>query len=300
MANSKSRYVYDLQVYTGRKGVKAEKDLGRKVVKALVCDLKGLGHVVVIDWFFTSPQLFDDLLKWGFLATGTVMPKRVGMPPNLASYAHVRGERGGLIVQMHRSRCMAAVVWFDGIPVCLLSTSVDPIQQGASCYRWARGKGRKEFHTSPMLIEYQEMMRGVDLVDQCRMEYTAQLRSHKWWHRLLLFILDTSLGNAYILYRAHAVACRQKRVLSRVAFHYEVANSLCDSQVVPGRTGASFNRSDRGLHYSARHAKLRCKCVICGRKQIRYCPGCGGAYMCEGSCYLKVHTYPKYAAKVLK
>jgi len=195
---------------------------------------------------------------------------------------------------------MAAVVWFDGIPVVLLSTSVDPIREGTLCARWTKGKGRSEYYSSPIVLEYQEMMRGVDLVDQCRMEYTAQLRSRKWWHRLLLFILDTSLGNAYILYKAHAIANREKRVMSRVAFHYEVSNWLCDPEVRPGRTSASFNRNENGLHYSARHPKLRAKCVICGRKQIRFCPGCGGAYMCEGKYYLKVHSIPKYAAKVLK
>lgn len=92
MANSKSRYVYNLEVYTGRKGKKAEKDLGLKVVKALVSDLKGLGHIVVTDRFFTSPKLFDQLLQDGFLATGTVMPNHSGMPPNLAAYGHVQGE----------------------------------------------------------------------------------------------------------------------------------------------------------------------------------------------------------------
>jgi len=172
-ATSRSRYVYNLQVYTGRKGEKTEKDLGRKVVKAVVSDLKGLGHVVVTDRFFTSPQLFDDLLKDGFLATGTVMPNRVGMPPNLKVYSHIHGDRGGLIVQMHRSRCMSAIVWFDGLLVHLLSTSVDPIAEGALCSRWVRGKGRKQFPSSPIVIEYQDMMRGVDLVDQCRMQYTA-------------------------------------------------------------------------------------------------------------------------------
>lgn len=143
-------------------------------------------------------------------------------------------------------------------------------------------------------------MRGVDLVDQCRMEYTAQLRSHKWWHRLLLFVLNTSLGNAYILYKAHAEGCGQKRIMTRVEFHFEVASRLCESQVRLGRTGATFNRTDHGLHYSARHPKLRRQCVICRRKQIRYCPGCRGAYMCEGKCFIKVHTVPKYAARVLK
>lgn len=152
-ATSKSRFVYDLQVYTGRKGKKAEKDLGLKVVKALVADLKGLGHVVVTNRFFTSPKLFDELLQEGFLATGTIMPKRTGMPPHLAEYGHVHGERGGLIVAMHCSRCMAAAVWFDSIPVHLLSTSVDLIVDGATCSCWTTQKGRCEYPTSPMLLE---------------------------------------------------------------------------------------------------------------------------------------------------
>jgi hypothetical protein len=135
LANSKSRYVYNLDVYTGKKGEAAEKDLGENVVKSLVADLNDLGHVVVTDRFFTSPQLFDELLKQGFLATGTVMHNRRGMPPALSAFQHVDAERGSLIVQMHHSRRMAAVVWFDGISVYLLSTSSDPVKSG-TCKRW--------------------------------------------------------------------------------------------------------------------------------------------------------------------
>jgi len=85
LANSKSRYVYDLQVYTGRKGQTHEKDLGLRVVKALVCDVKGLEYVVVIDRFFTSPKLFDELWKQGVLTIGTILPNRAGMPPHLGN-----------------------------------------------------------------------------------------------------------------------------------------------------------------------------------------------------------------------
>jgi len=88
--------------------------------------------------------------------------------------------------------------------------------------------------------------------------------------------------------------------MSRIAFHCEIVGRLCNSQVRPGQTSASFNRTDHGLHYSTRHVKLRAKCVICGRKHIRYCPGCGGAYMCEGESFVKVHSIPKYATKILK
>lgn len=77
-------------------------------------------------------------------------------------------------MQMHRSRTMSAIVWFDRIPVYLLSISVDPLAEGTLCFRWTRREGRKEYYTSSILVEYQEMMHGVDLVDQCRMEYTTQ------------------------------------------------------------------------------------------------------------------------------
>jgi len=84
----------------------------------------------------------------------------------------------------------------------------------------------------------------------------------------LLFILDTSLGNAYILYKTYIVSSKQKRVMSRIEFYYAVANSLCDTKVCPRQTAASFNLGDRGLHFSTRHSKLHAKCVICGKKII--------------------------------
>jgi hypothetical protein len=139
--DSKSRYIHNLQVYTGRKGELVEKDLGRKVVLSLVDDLQHRGHVVVTDRFFTSPRLFDDLLKRGFLATGTIMHNRVGMPLALGRYHNNHGVRGGMIAKMHRSRRIADAVWFDGVPVYLLSTSLDPIGTEASCLRWTSRQG---------------------------------------------------------------------------------------------------------------------------------------------------------------
>jgi len=68
---------------------------------------------------------------------------------------------------------------------------------------------------------------------------------------------------------------------------------LCDPEVQLGHTGGLFNRSEWELDYSKKYKKLRAKYVICGRKQIWFCPGCEGAYMCEGACYLKVHMISK-------
>lgn len=43
---------------------------------------------------------------------------------------------------------------------------MDPIREGSQLYKWTRAEGHKSI-TPPILIEYQEMMRGIDLVDQC-------------------------------------------------------------------------------------------------------------------------------------
>jgi hypothetical protein len=37
-----------------------------------------------------------------------------------------------------------------------------------------------EFPTSPILLQYQSNMRGIDVVDQYRQYYTAIFQSHKW------------------------------------------------------------------------------------------------------------------------
>ena len=191
-ASSKSRYVYNLMVYEGRKNQQPEKDLGSKVVLKLVADLVCLGHVVVTDRFFTSPHLADALLSLGTWLTGTVKPNRLGMSNHLAQYAKQDLPRGTLVVAMHMLQQMAACVWFDSCPVHFLSTSSDPFAPGCTTKRWVSGK-HNDYPTSPIQKEYQEMMRGVDVVDQCRVEYTTQIMSHKWWHRLFFFVLDSML-----------------------------------------------------------------------------------------------------------
>jgi len=254
-----------------------------------------------MDRFFTSPHLADTLMSLGTWMTGTVKPNRVGMPSHLAAYAKDNLPRGTLIAAMHMLRRMAACVWFDGCPVFLLSTSSDSIRAGCKTLRWVSGR-HDEFPTSPIQKEYQEMMRGVDVVDQCRVEYSVQIMSHKWWHRLLFFIVNSSLGNSYVLYKAdwaaRHVKGRPKRQKSRADFHYAIASWLTAPAFQLGRTGGSFNISNHGLHECRSARTQRRKCRLCGRKQNRFCPGCNGAFLCQRICYRLVHTNARCASKI--
>ena len=79
-ADSVNGYVCDFQVYTGKDGENAEKDLGPKVVKKLSEQLAGGNYHIYFDNFFSSVKLFEDLLEDGIYACGTFRSNRVGIP----------------------------------------------------------------------------------------------------------------------------------------------------------------------------------------------------------------------------
>ena len=105
---------------------------------------------------------------------------------------------------MHSIKQMAATTWYDSKPVSFLSTSADPVGD-AVALRWIKGV-EQEIPSTPQQAEYQAHMRGVDLVDQMRGDYTVQFQSNKWWHKLFFFAVDSSIHNAWVCYRADRVA----------------------------------------------------------------------------------------------
>lgn len=282
-------------MYLGADNARAEGDsVGEDAVLTAVAGLEGRGHVIVTDNFFTSPRLFMELLQRGFWATGTCRKNRKGFPASLSGFSSVDlPERGHLVVKMHRSRKIAAICWMDSKPVFLLSTACDPVGEDSYAGRWV-GRERIEFRTSPILLQYQAGMRGVDIVDQQRQEYSTQLHSHKWWHRIFMFVLDSQLLNSYILYASDQRALGLP-VYSRLLWHYTVAEDLIGPRIYPGHIrGPIRNLAAGGLHFSSGHPLLRRRCVVCGRRTRRMCTGCGGRFQCEGACFAAVHTQPGY------
>jgi hypothetical protein len=296
LASSQSRYVSNVIVYLGASDVREEDELvGADAVLVAIRGMEGRGHVVIMDNFFTSVKLFMTLLERGFYATGTVKRISKGFPPSLAGFpaAH-QPARGTLVVKMHRSRKIVAIVWIDSRPVWLLSTALDPVDPASVAPRWVR-RERLDFPTSPILLQYQQNMRGIDVVDQCRGYYTAALQSHKWCHRILTFILDSSLFNSYILYTADGESLGLPRH-TRQLWHFNLARSLVAPFVSPNIPRGRFRTlARRGFHHRERHGTLRRRCIVCKSRTRQFCSGCGGRFMCPAPCYLKVHTQPEYA-----
>ena len=110
-------------------------------------------------------------------------------------------ERGDIHWRMHASNLLAVVTWFDNKPVSLLSTAFSPIDMNEDVFvrRWHKIV-EKPIFSSPILVHYQAHMRGVDVANQLRGYHTVQNKDHKWWHRLFMHIVDTSLVNSWVMY----------------------------------------------------------------------------------------------------
>jgi hypothetical protein len=80
LCKAKSSYVYSLEVYTGANPTNSEHNTAVSVVDGLCDKIKGMGHCVYVDRWFSNPGIFDHLWGCRTKAVGTVMPNRKEMP----------------------------------------------------------------------------------------------------------------------------------------------------------------------------------------------------------------------------
>jgi hypothetical protein len=241
LTDSISKYVYNFDIYSGapsnpletnegQKRRKGEPQQALKVVKKLTEELQGRHHCISMDNFFSSVELFRDLEAVGIYASGTIRSDRVGLPSDLKKLKEFKkNPQGTLDWRMHQSRKMCLVLWKDKQPVLLLSTHSPPTPAPGMKVKVPRRRGavRKRINTSPVLKEYTTYMRGVDVADQLREVYTCRRATHKWWHRLFFFLLDTTICNMYIIYKTYWQSIgRSHKAMNHKQFRIALAKAL--------------------------------------------------------------------------
>lgn len=82
--------------------------------KQLVGSIQGRGHVVVMDNFFTSIELFEELAKYGTYAIGTIRLNRTSLPSRVKDKKLTsKLFQGILLWKMNSSRKMCAITWIN-------------------------------------------------------------------------------------------------------------------------------------------------------------------------------------------
>ena len=131
--------------------------------------------------FFSSPELFQQMLPKQIYCCGTVRLNGRGMPEAIKS-ANLK-KRGETI------------------------TSCDPTQQRI-VQRIKKDDTRQDV-PAPVASElYNKFMFGVDLADQKRMQYSTCRKAKKWYKYLFWFCFDLSVVNSLICMQT--IDCRQK------------------------------------------------------------------------------------------
>jgi len=68
-------------------------------------------------------------------------------------------------------------------------------------------------------------MRGVDVTDHLRGNYSSQLHCHKWWIKLFHFVIDQTMVNAYVTW-VKEMEDLGLRIMSHLAFKIVVGKHL--------------------------------------------------------------------------
>lgn len=206
LADSLNAYTYDFNIYRGKVGTPVSKNgLAYDVVFELMSSLLHQGYELYMDNFYSSPQLFLDLLSCKTFACGTTAENRRGYPKELKSGKKQWGkssQRGDC--RWVRVNNMLALQWKDSKVVSALST-VHKGNQVTQCKRRSKGQDGK-YHcltlTQPRAIsDYNKYMKGVDQSDQLLSNYSILRKADKYWKTLFYHTIDIAVVNAYVLFQ---------------------------------------------------------------------------------------------------
>jgi hypothetical protein len=188
--------------------------------------------------FFSTIALFHNLRLRGVGACGTVRTSTREFPKELKNknLSMEHGEKGAMVVND-----VLALLWVDNGPVTMLTTIHSLHSRECEVEKMrkrprATGKNKeilKKYGGGPLakmwipraVDDYNHNMGGVDTADQLRQYYTVQMRTRRSWIPLFLWLLDTSIINAYIMWTIHHGA---KRTTSHREFRLKLVGELVE------------------------------------------------------------------------
>ena len=299
--NTPDGYLIQTEPYQGQGTVKIQPELGvgGSVVMDLLAELPPNGYHVFLDNFFTSIPLLEELKLNGMLGTGTVRANRTLKCPLITPDAIKKQIRGKLDYRLETTSGTIIIRWNDNSCVTVASTAsgVAPTKKAR---RWS-AKQKEYIHIDmPQAItQYNACMGGTDRMDQNLGYYRPTMRIRKWFWPIVIFCLQTSMHNAWQLYRKSAAPMQ----LDQLGFIRQVACAMIvkyrTRQPVPtaGLSGRpkkdesrwpSDVRYDNTGHFIVPAPRQR-RCSLCKKNTTKMCSKCPMCPLHE-KCAIEFHT----------
>lgn len=216
-------YILDFIIYIGSDTNYSEKfsdlSLSSRIVMTLVEDYLDLGHCIVMDNYYSSPELFLNLVKRKTDAIGTVRSNRKSLPPDFRNSRLQKNERIA-----RYSKKLMVLKWLDNKYVHILSTyheNTTTIIQ----------KRQTQVEKPICVHEYNDTMGGVDMADQLLAPYCiSRQRLKKYYKKLFMILLDMAVLNSYHLYKIQTQETCHK-VQTQLQFRVSLARSLLEQNL---------------------------------------------------------------------
>jgi DNA excision repair protein ERCC-6 len=296
-ACSKTGYVYEFDIYTGRKAQETEFGLGESVVLQLTEKIVDSGIIVAFDNFFTSPALMNKLHDRGLRAVGTVRTNRKNLPPLKKDQQMERGDVSGNVSSTGK---ISVCQWKDKRVVSLMSNFLDPYEMTTRRQK-QKGSGDRAVIDVPVMVRmYNFYMGGVDLADQLKEAYEIDVRArYKYYLRLFFDMLDMAMCNSYIAFKD----CARESKLSSKEFRQVVVRALTASFSSRKRSSSETLGSKKGrldvrpvCQHLPIHSSERGRCHHCSTRKTNFrsnikCSVCN-VHLClnsERNCYYRFH-----------
>ncbi|XP_063958469.1 piggyBac transposable element-derived protein 4-like [Lytechinus pictus] len=326
VADSKTGYTFDFDVYIGRREQASENGLSYDVVFSLCENLLHQGYKLYIDNFYTSMKLLTDLKRNQVWACGTANSNRRGFPVEFkttikdwsrnASRGNMRWVRSdGNLVQQ----------WKDNKAISMISSFHDA-NDFEYCRR--RVKERGQFHRKlvrqPMAVrDYNSYMGGVDRSDQLLSNYDILRKTVKYWKTLFFHFVDIAIINSFILFQdwrgkhANVEALHRPSRYDPRNFREELCRQLGGINdddpvplyrpVAPQAAAVPVPANDPEFFHLPEDSVDRLDCKVCAKtmkknayKSYVRCLRCD-VHLCmnkKRNCYYTFHTDPSFKDSV--
>ena len=305
LAEANTGYCLNVITYTGKDTFSRQDcPLTSQVVLQLLDGFDNAGHIVYMDNFYSSPDLFVQLQRKGIGACGTACINRRNMPQQLKP-ENLKLKCGDDPIFM-RSDNIVAVAWQDVKRVTCLST----VHTNNTCDKIIRQKGNPagRMLDKPVLVEeYNAKMGGVDQLDQMLVSYAYPHKSTKWYHAMYHRVQEIALTNGFIIYKQDHPDSR----MTAAQFREAVVDGLRAEYVpvqLPRRGRPSKDEPPKRLterHFPVVYddKKYKPDCEVCSnrlehrRHQCNtYCKQCQKPMHATG-CFERYHTLKDYRMK---
>ena len=152
---------------------------------------RGRGHKLYMDNFFSSPELFDDLVKKQIYCCGTVRLNRKCMTQDLRPKT-TKLKMGDICIRTRAN--LTAIQWQDKRDICLLTNINDAPVEDNFC-----NDGGKAIKLH-IVMDYNHHMDYVDKGDRMANSYSNSRHMFKWTKQLFFHLLDLAILNSCILH----------------------------------------------------------------------------------------------------